>query len=347
MINTELTEREKNVLRFIVQQFILTASPVGSRNITRRYNLNFSPATVRNTMSDLEDSGFINHPHTSAGRIPTDKGYRFYVNSLMPSDELALPDKQAISARLEPSLTDTTEILNMAARILSSITSQLACVLYPRLDTGKLERIQLVLLSSTRLLIVMSIEGGQVKTITLEISAEVTEPQVLILQQILNERLAGLTLAEIRISFKERVKDYFTEQHPVLTLFVDSAEKIFTDLPTTSTAILAGAGQLLKQPEFENSEKLQTVIQLIENKDIIVHVLEKTTGNSGNNVNITIGSESEVSELNDFSLVSTEYQIGNLAGTLGVIGPKRMEYSKIVAIVDYISNQLTEVLTKQ
>lgn len=345
-MNHELTDREKNILRFIVQQFILTASPVGSRNIAKRYNLNFSPATVRNTMSDLEESGFIGHPHTSAGRVPTDKGYRFYVNSLMPVNELGVTEKQTISAQLDPSLADTTEILNMAAKILSSITSQLACVVYPKLDAGKLERIQLVSLSSTRLLIVMSIGGGQVKTITLEVSAEVDENRLFMLQQVLNERLTGLTLAEIRATFKDRVKDYSSDLHPVLTLFIESSEKIFTDLPAGSKAFVAGTGQLLKQPEFESPEKMQTVIELIEEKDIIVHMLEKNAELGGQSINISIGSELEVSSMNDFSLVSTDYQIGNLTGTLGVIGPKRMEYERIVAIVDYISHQLTEVLTK-
>ncbi|MDP3829784.1 MAG: heat-inducible transcription repressor HrcA, partial [Ignavibacteriaceae bacterium] len=143
MINEELNEREKNVLRYIVQQFVLTASPVGSRILTKKYDMGISPATVRNIMSDLEDSGFINHPHTSAGRIPTDKGYRMYVDALMDIQKLSQTEKHQINRQLETNFNDSDDLLNITARLLSSITNQLACVLYPSFDSGILEKIQL------------------------------------------------------------------------------------------------------------------------------------------------------------------------------------------------------------
>ena len=347
MFDPKLTERERNVLRYIVQQFILTASPVGSRNMTRRYDLNFSPATVRNIMSDLEDSGFINHPHTSAGRVPTDKGYRFYVDSLMQIAPLGI-DTHAISSQLDALRQgQTDELLSVVSKILSSITHQLACVLYPKLDSGILEKIQLVWLSSTRMLVVISISSGIVKTITIEIHVEINENLINRVQELLNERLSGLALSEIRNTFHDRIKDFTDELHPILSIFFDSVDKIFADARPNDKAIISGAGNLLKQPEFDNPERFQSVVQLIEDKDIIIHVFEKSISAAQNNVSITIGSENVVPELGDFSLVTKEYEVGDVKGTLGVVGPKRMEYEKIVAIVDYVATMLTQILTNK
>lgn len=345
MQHDSLTEREKNVLRYIIQQFILTAAPVGSRNIARKYDLNFSPATVRNIMSDLEESGFINHPHTSAGRIPTDKGYRFYVDSLMALEEIPISDRQNITAQIDAYQNQPDELFGLVSKLLSNITRQLACVLYPKLDSGILEKLQIISVNSSRILVVISIASGLVKTITLEINTEIKESQIQEVQLLLNERLSGLQLSEIRKTFNERMKDYAADLHPILTVFFDSVDKIFTNAAATDKAIISGAGHLLKKPEFENPERFQGVIELIEDKDIIIHVFEK--GNElRHNVSVSIGAEAEIPQLDDFSLISKEYQIGEVTGTLGVVGPKRMEYAKIVAIVNYVGELLTETLTK-
>ncbi|MDP2301473.1 MAG: heat-inducible transcriptional repressor HrcA [Ignavibacteria bacterium] len=346
MINEELNEREKNVLRYIVQQFVLTASPVGSRILTKKYDMGISPATVRNIMSDLEDSGFINHPHTSAGRIPTDKGYRMYVDALMDIQKLSQTEKHQINRQLETNFNDSDDLLNITARLLSSITNQLACVLYPSFDSGILEKIQLIILTSNRMMAVLSIRSGLVKTITLELSYSISENQLLQIQQILNERLAGLKLSEIRSTVRERLKDIPIDDKPMLTLFIDSADKIFKDIKSESKVLITGAKNLMKQPEFESHERMQGIVELMEEKDIIIHFFEKKNESSNQNVFITIGSENQLDKLDEYSLVTKEYKIGDLVGTLGVVGPKRMEYSKIVAIVDYISKMLSDFLTK-
>ncbi len=341
----ELTERERSILRYIIQQFILTASPVGSRVITKKYNLGFSPATVRNVMSDLEDSGFINHPHTSAGRIPTDKGYRFYVDSLMESASLKSSDKQRITKQLESVMDDTDELISIASKILGSITRQLACVSYPKLESGTLEKIQLLRIYSNRILIVISIQSGFVKTITIEISSEIKDSQIESVQNLLNERLYNLKLSDIRSSLKERLRDASEDAIPVLTVFLDSVDKIFADNRTADKLYISGAKNLMQQPEFENAEKFQSIIELIEDKDIIVHILEKS-GSSSEHVKVSIGREHDLEKLNEYSLVKKEYKIGNVEGTLGVIGPKRMEYDKVVSIVDYLSEMLTVFLKR-
>ena len=343
MIDEELNEREKSILRSIVQQFILTAAPVGSRYIVKKYDIGFSPATVRNIMSDLEESGFINHPHTSAGRVPTDKGYRFYVDSLMEIPSLNQAEKSIIKKSFNIDIENTDDLLRLASKLMSQITRQIACVTYPKLDRGVLQKIQLVSLSSTRLLIVLSIKSGLVKTITLEIKAEIKESQLTYVESLLNERLSGLTLDEIRKSFKERFGDISDEQKPIIRIFVDSVDKIFVDLKTDERVYVTGARNVLTQPEFEDPEKFQSVIELIEDKDIIIHILEKQE-KSADDIFISIGKENKNIKLDEYSFVSKEYNFGETSGTLGIIGPKRMEYSKVVAIVDYIAKMLSEML---
>jgi heat-inducible transcriptional repressor len=343
----ELSGREKLILRSVIQQFILTASPVGSRFITKKYNIGFSPATVRNIMADLEESGFIGHPHTSAGRIPTDKGYRFYVDSLMEIQKIRNSEKGIINKSLDIEKVETDEILRLTTAILSNITKQLACVTYPRLDSGILDRLQIVSLSSSRILIVISIKGGLVKTMTMEIDSEIKPAHIESVQNLLNERLCGLTFKEIRTTLNERFKDVDEHQKPVIRLFVDSVDKIFKDVSSKDNVYLTGASNIIKQPEFEDPEKFPGIVELIEDKDIIIHILDKGSDTALDQVFISIGSENEDRKLEEYSFVSKEYSIGSTSGTLGIIGPKRMEYSKVVAIVDYMAKMLSEILKNE
>ena len=345
MEHEELNSREKSILRYIIQQFILTASPVGSRNISRKYDIGISPATVRNIMSDLEESGYIDHPHTSAGRIPTDKGYRFYVDSLMDIQKIKNSDKGLIAKSIDQKLIETDDLLRITSDLLSRITKQLACVSYPKLESGILEKLQIVILSSTRILVVISIKSGLVKTITLEVDSEVKESQINNIQQLLNERLTGLTFSEIRNSFKDRLKDVPPDHNSIIRLFVDSVDKIFKDLKPNNNILITGAKNIIQNPEFEDPEKFQSVIELIEDKDIIIHIMEKSEEKLPNDIYISIGTENQDEKLDEYSFISKEYKLGETHGTLGIIGPKRMEYSKIVAIVDYMAKMLSEFLT--
>lgn len=345
MIHENLNEREKLILRSIVQQFILTASPVGSRNITKRFDIGVSAATVRNIMSDLEDSGYINHPHTSAGRVPTDKGYRYYVDSLMDVQLISSKEKNIIDKSLENKHVEPDEILKIASKLLSNITKQIACVTYPTLDKGILTKIQLVSLSSTRLLVVVSIQSGMVKTITLEFETGIESEQLSIVESLLNEKLNGLTFQEIRDTAKERLSNFDGEEKPIIRLFIESVDKIFTDVKKDEKILITGATNIIQQPEFEDPEKFQGVIELIEDKDIIIHIMDKKKSEINSNVLINIGSEIEDEKMNEYSLITKEYSFGETSGTVGIIGPKRMEYSKVIAIVSYLGEMLTEVLT--
>lgn len=346
MLHEELNDREKTILRSIIQQFILTASPVGSRNITKKFNVGVSPATVRNIMSDLEDTGFIDHPHTSAGRVPTDKGYRYYVDSLMEIQKLKIADKGIIDKSLDQNILESDELLKIASRLLSTITNQIACVTYPTLDKGILEKIQLVSLTSTRLLVVVSIKSGLVKTITLEFTSEIGNIKLQKVETLLNERLNGLTFQEIRNTVKERFVDVGENEKPVIRLFVESVDKIFNDNHKEDKLLISGATNVIQQPEFDDPEKFQSVIELIEDKDIIIHIMDKKKAAGASDLLISIGSENENEKFYEYSLITKEYSFGETSGTLGIIGPKRMEYSRIIAIIDYLSKILSNTLTQ-
>lgn len=347
MFTDKLNEREKNILRYVIQQFVLTASPVGSRNITKKYHLGISPATVRNIMSDLEESGFIDHPHTSAGRVPTDKGYRFYVDSLMELQHIGLQEKRFIHSELESQKYETEDLLKIVSGLLSRITSQLACVTYPRLESGILEKLQLVSLSSTRLLVVISIKAGLVKTISIELATEVDKDKLEMVQQLLNERLSGLTFKQIRETFRERFSDIHENYKPVIRIFYDSVDKIFKDNPSADNLVITGAKNVIRQPEFDDPDKFHSVVELIEDKDIIIHIVDKSEQKEDESVFISIGSENENQKLSEYSFVSKKYALGDTSGVLGIIGPKRMDYDKVVAIVDYVAKMLTEVLKQE
>src|SRR3989337_1794128 len=289
----ELNEREKSILRYIIQQFILTASPVGSRNITKRYDLGISPATVRNIMSDLEESGFIDHPHTSAGRIPTDKGYRFYVDSLMNVQSIDHNEKNLIDKEFENRIDEKDDLLKVTSNILSRITRQLACVTYPKLEMGVLEKLQIFCLSSTKILVVMSIKGGLVKTITIEFASEIKESQISAVHNLLNERLSGLSFKEMRETFSERFEDVGEDQKAIIRLFLKSADQGFKAVRSSDGIYITGAKNVIQQPEFDDTERFQSVIELLEDKDIIVHILDKTEDMNSDNVYISIGQENE------------------------------------------------------
>jgi heat-inducible transcriptional repressor len=264
---------------------------------------------------------------------------------LMEIQKLKNSDKVIIEKSLDQNILETDEILKIASKILSTITKQIACVTYPTLDNGILEKIQLVILSSTRLLVVVSIKSGLVKTMTLEFESEVENDKLQEIESLLNERLKGLTFQEIRKTFKDRLSDIGESEKPIIRLFIDSIDRIFKDQKKDDKIVITGATNIIQQPEFEDPDKFQSVIELIEDKDIIIHIMDKKKFENTSNVLISIGSENEDEKLNEYSLITKEYTFGETSGTVGIIGPKRMEYSKVVAIVSYLGDMLSEVLT--
>ncbi|HEX9006411.1 MAG TPA: heat-inducible transcriptional repressor HrcA [Bacteroidota bacterium] len=344
MTSGELTEREKTVLRHVVRDFIETAVPVGSRFISKHHEqeLGLSSASIRNVMSDLEYLGYINHPHTSAGRVPTDAGYRFYLDSLMELERLSRKDQKSIRDNLDPG-DDSDHVLKEVSRLLGKISRQLCVVTPPSLNSGVFEKLELVSLPGTRIMVIISIRSGMVRTIMMEVSSEVPREKLEELSRYLNERLSGLTLEEIRSTFSERVRDVQDGDTGLIRLFIESVDKLFVT-PRNDKLHIGGAQDIVGQPEFVNPQDFRSVIELINNEEMIIHVLEKRAGGS-EEVKVTIGQENQDEKLRPYSVITTTYSAGDAVGAIGVIGPRRMPYYRVIPLLDYVARAVTAMFS--
>lgn len=336
----DLTEREELVLRYIVRHYILTANPIGSRYLSKRLEEeSISAATIRNTMADLEEKGYISHPHTSAGRVPTDRGYRFYVDALMRLGALSDAERDTIAQGLHQ-VVPTPTLLREASRLIGAISSQLGLIRAPELLDGILERIEILPLGS-RLLVVLSLRAGLVRTVTLEVHEEMPRERTDAVASVLNERLAGLTLREIRATFRERVRDVADPASGLVQLIADSADKIFNDGPDVDRVQISPTQNILRQPEFADPEQVRGIVELIEDEEMVIHLLDSHPG-VPETVDVTIGAEHGDERLINYSLITTRYQVGSTTGTIGLIGPKRMDYSRMISVVAYIAQTITD-----
>ncbi len=338
-----INPREKIILSAVIQNFITTASPVSSALIARKSHLNMSPATIRNVMAELERKGFIYQPHTSAGRVPTDYGYRYYVDMLMRPQRLSPTEKETIRETLQHSSPELDEIMKEATRILAHLSRQLGVVVSPHVERGIFERMEIISLSSERILIVISIKSGLVKTITLELESRISRNHLQILSRILNERLYGLQLSEIRKNFREIVKDIKDEKGGLIQIFLRFSDQIF-DFEEEKDVLIMGTNYILQQPEFSDLGKFSSVVELLENRDIIVHLIDEENDNIS--PKIKIGEEIPENRMQHCSIITTKYRVGNITGSLGIIGPKRMNYSKIVALVQYTAKTITDIFDR-
>jgi len=341
MFEEELSSRERQVFLSIVHGFIKTAEPVGSRYLAKNYNLNISPATIRNVMMDLEEKGLISQPHTSAGRIPTTSGYRQYVNDLMSVQDLNEVEKKSIISQLDIFSKDVNLIIHKATEVLSKISSQLGIVLTPRFNQGRLNKIDLVTLSDNKLLVILNVKSGLVKTVIVEIDKSVPANLIDTTRRIINERLHGLSLEEIQNSINERFKDVDNDIQVLLNAIKEKAE--YLKFEYEGEFHFAGAKNVISQPEFENREKIGKILELLDRKDILIKILD---GHESEGVSIVIGDENQEDLMKNCSLITTSYNFDNARGTLGIIGPTRMQYSKIIALVEFMAETLSYLVTK-
>jgi len=341
-----LSHREKEVLKFIVENFIISALPVGSRSISKQTNLKVSSATIRNVMSDLEDLDFLSTPHTSAGRVPTDKAYRYYVNALMNKKSLNEKEIDILRSKIEGkklNIIENEELYIETSKILGKISHQLAIVTQPFLTTGIFKKLELINLSSNKILVVINVKSGFVRTVVMEIDTEINREKLDKLASFLNERLQGLTLKEIRETFSERVKDYSSEEPELIKLFINSIDKLYSEEEKGGRIYISGTGEIILQPEFDDPQSFRKVVELAEDKDLVVHVFHKASGDDS--ISISIGAENAEKKLKDYSVVCTTYNFGDIKGNLGIIGPKRMNYAKMISLLDYTSKLITELNT--
>jgi heat-inducible transcriptional repressor len=343
----ELSERERRVLDAVVRMYVDTAEPAGSRSVSRKSELGVSPATVRNTMSDLEDKGYLYHPHASAGRVPTDRAYRFFVDQIIRPATLSDVERETLARELDQSGSSAVErLVRRATRALSVLSSELGVAIAPRLTDAVLEKLDLIRVSSEKVLMVATLGGGLARTVYVDLPGDVPQATLLTVAMVMNERLAGLSLEAIRRSLPERLRDVRADEpaaDELMNIFMQAGAELFDPALAEAGEIHLGQTSVLAaQPEFQAGERLKGLIELTERRDLLAAVLGSREHASG--LQITIGGEHGAEALSDFTLVTAEYRVGHLKGVIGVIGPTRMPYEKVIAIVDYTSSLVNRIL---
>jgi heat-inducible transcriptional repressor len=342
----ELSDRERLVLEAVIQSYVETAEPAASRTLSRRFGLGVSPATIRNTMSDLEEKGYLFHPHTSAGRVPTDLAYRVYVDSLLRIPSVNTAEQALLHDELSGTSTAIEAILRRAAQSLGVLTQELGVALGPQLDAAVLQRVELVRLSSDRLLMVLALARGVARSIYIELPIEIADDAIGAVTLVLNERLAGLSLLEIRSSLAMRLRDANASPSAsgLLNIFVEEGEQYFaTAAKSDDAAVVIGQPSLLAEhPEFATGESMRQLLAFTETPALIAEALRRRSPQPG--ITITIGNEHGDPLLDRFTIVTAEYHFGALTGVIGVIGPTRMPYRKVISLVGHASQLVSDML---
>jgi heat-inducible transcriptional repressor len=335
-----LTDREKQVLYNLISHYISTADPVGSRVIANTFRMGISSATVRNTLQDLEEMGLVEQPHTSAGRVPTDSGYRVYVDYLLKPEELTEGEKEQIKQSILREGRGINEILGQTAKVLSEITNQLGITIAPRFEQGVLRGLRLIPVAEDKIMLVVIVQSGLARSIILEIEADVGERSLRDVEHVLNERLSGLTLSEIRKTISERMADVAGHGR-LLKLVIDSRDRIWSEDHSLDLHY-AGTDTLISKPEFTDLSKLSGLMGLLEERRLLSEFLSQAEQEG---LVITIGKENRIDQIMSCSLVKSTYRVGSITGTISIIGPTRMPYSKAVSIVEYTARSISELLS--
>ncbi|HEX7712649.1 MAG TPA: heat-inducible transcriptional repressor HrcA [Bacillota bacterium] len=340
---SKLDERKKRILKVVTDDYISSAEPVGSRTIARRYDLGLSPATIRNEMADLEEGGFLEQPHTSAGRVPSERGYRYYVDALMAVRQITDPELKSIYRELENYHQEIESLIHQTSKILVQMTQYPSLILGPQVQTAIFRHIQLVKLSPNTVLVVIVTDTGYVENKMIELEREVSTEELDRLSVLLNEKLRGLSLSDIRSGLLNEINSqllfhdrFFNEAIQLLlnAMASKSKERVFVD----------GATKILEQPEFDDLKKFKPLMNLLEEETRLYKLLSE---NLDRKARVKIGHENQETAMQDCSVVTASYEIaGRTVGVIGVLGPTRMEYSKVLPIVENTAAILSELLTQ-
>ncbi len=332
-----LSDRKKRVLQAIVEEYINTAEPVSSNSLVNSYGLDYSSATIRNEMADLEKMGYLDKTHTSSGRIPSEKGYRFYVDELIKDDNISLEEIKYISSKLESKVNEIEELTQITANTISEVTHYATVSIGPKSEEQTIEEIKFVLLGSRMLLTVILTDSGLVKETIIKFDEDINDKQVQTLNLMFNNKLKGKPLEEIKGKLEEYLFDEMKYSVNVIKPIIEQIKKV---LKEDEQLHLEGANRAFDLPEFNSLEIAKNFINILDTKDLMTDILN--TG-LAQDINVYIGEESEKEELKDFSIITFRHRVGNKdLGTIGIIGPKRMNYSKVISVMKYISKKLND-----
>ena len=335
----ELSERRQRILAAIVEQFIASGEPVGSKALCNLFELSISSATIRNEMSDLEEMGYILQPHTSAGRIPSDKGYRFYVDQIMQEKEQEVTEiKELMIQRV-----DRVElVLKKLAQLLATNTNYAALISGPQYHRNKLKFIQLSMMDDRKLLIVTVVEGNLIKNTMVDVPRNISREELLNLNILLNSALNGLTIEEINLDVISRLKEQAGVHSSLVdTVLTEVARAIRADEEDLQI-YTSGATNIFKYPELSDGDRASELLKAFEQKDVLQELItDVNEASDETGIQVYIGNETPVQTMKDCSVVTANYDLGEgIRGTIGIIGPKRMDYEKVLGTLKNLMKQL-------
>ena len=342
---TTQESRKRKLLQAAIYHYVRTGKAVGSQIIVDKYNFGMSSATVRNMLVQLEKEGYLHQPHTSAGRIPTDKGYRFYVDSLLEIQSLAGAEEERIRREYSTRSKELEDMMVSTSHMLSSLSKYTGLVLSPRLDKSRLRRLQLIPLGASQILVVIVSETGLIRHRVVHLDKPLSQTHLTLISSLLNERLKGLPLAEVRTQILHHIEAIQREQAEVFSIAKDFSRQVFDLNDRDSDVYIDGREHIVSFPETDDYKQVSDLMHLIEHKNLLSTVLEKAMKKEG--VSIKIGAENSQPELRGVSLVSSTYKLADqTVGVLGILGPKRMEYGRMVALVEGVARIMNQMLAR-
>lgn len=336
-----LNDRKQKILQAVVTDYIQTAEPVGSRVISRRYQMDLSAATIRNEMADLEELGFLTQPHTSAGRIPSQQGYRFYVDTLMDSPRLTRQEEAYLTSVFTQlqKMREIDQIVQQTAKVLSVLTSYTSLVLGPQFRNSAFKQMQVVPLDEEKALVVLITSTGHIKNRVINLPQALSSQELTKIVSYLNDQLAGQTMESLSVTRLRQLRSDLYLRIDLLGHLLQLLDESTAD--GEGRVFLGGTSNILNQPEFKSVEKVKHLLTLFEEGSRLSFVLETSL----EGVSIRIGTENIITEMSDCSLVTATYRLHNRpVGAIGVLGPTRMEYSRVIAVIKHIASRMNFVL---
>ena len=332
-----LDERKRKILKEIIDEYIESAEPVSSAIIVEKYETDISSATVRNDMAELEKAGYLEKPHTSAGRIPSSKGYRFYVDELLKDDDISLEEIKYIQEKLETKMTGIEELTKIATTTLSEITHYTTVSVSSKASKQIIEEIKFVLLGSRMLMGIIMTDTGLVRETIIKFEEDITQEQVDTLNYFFNNRLKGEPLDKIDTSFEEYILRELKYSVNIIKPIIEQIKKLVEE---EESIYLEGANKSFELPEFKSLELAKNFVNILDTKEVMLDILDS---GFAEDIKVYIGDENDNEELKDFSIVTFKHSVGEKdVGTIGIIGPKRMNYSKVISVMKYISKKLND-----
>ena len=339
-----MDERKKQVLQAIIDDYISTAEPIGSRTIAKKYALGVSPATIRNEMSDLEALGFLEQPHASAGRIPSAKGYRFYVDCLMGPQQLSDRDTVLINQWFEQKVRRLDEAFQETVRILSRITRNVSMLVTPQASSLKYKYLQFLPFDEQKVVVVVVTDSGVMENRLMEIPTGTSIEELQQIASAMNHWLGGLALPDIQGSMLDKIREEIMPRPELLESALNLLREATGGAVAGEKVYLGGTTQLLNQPEFRDVEKIRNILSMLEEERLLSDILHTQDGSG---VIVTIGAENKFSGIQDCSVIQASFRLdGQMVGTLAVLGPTRMEYARTMAVIDFMHKHMEKILKK-